>query len=208
METTIEILFRAALILGIQYLTFQAFPIIFEDRHGFNIQETGMSFIGMGLGMLIGLALQPLFTRYAHRPTLIHLRSNRSSRYLRNQRIKCNGDTPPEARLIIGQYGAVIMPISLFWLAFTTYSKVHWIVPIIASVPFGISILFCFAAIFTYTVTAYRPVAASAMAANTFVRTASASVFPLFAGQMYHRLGTAGATALLAGLTAVAAPLP
>ena len=105
-------------------------------------------------------------------------------------------------------WGAVILPISLFWLAFTTYPSVHWIVPIIATVPLGIAILFCFFAIFTYTVTAYRPIAASAMSANSFVRTASASAFPLFAGQMYDRLGTVGATALLAGLTTLAVPIP
>ncbi|EEB93904.1 hypothetical protein MPER_07378, partial [Moniliophthora perniciosa FA553] len=33
-----------SLILGILYLTFQAFPIIFERNHGFNMQETGMAF--------------------------------------------------------------------------------------------------------------------------------------------------------------------
>ena len=68
--------------------------------------------------------------------------------------------------------------------------------------------ILCFFAIFTYLVTAYRPIAASAMSANTFVRTAAASAFPLFAGQMYDRLGTVGATALLAGLTTIAAPIP
>lgn len=55
---------RAALILGIQYLTFQAFPIIFEDGHGFNVQSTGLSFIGMGVGLFIGLACQPFVNRY------------------------------------------------------------------------------------------------------------------------------------------------
>lgn len=129
-------------------------------------------------------------------------------RYFRQQREKYNGNPPPEVRLVIGQVGAVLMPISLFWFAFTTYPHVHWIVPIIASVPFGTGIFFAFAAIFTFTVTAYRPIAASAMAANTFVRTTSAAAFPLFAGQMYSKLGTVGATALLAGLTTVAAPLP
>ncbi|KAI0684802.1 major facilitator superfamily domain-containing protein, partial [Cytidiella melzeri] len=181
----------AALILGIQYLTFQAFPIIFEQGHGFNVQSTGLSFIGMGLGLFIGLALQPFF-----------------SRYLRQQREKYDGKPPPEVQLVVGQFGAVLMPISLFWLAFTTYPHVHWVVPIIASTPFGTGIFFAYAAIFTYTVTAYRPVAASAMAANAFVRTASAAAFPLFARQMYDTLGTVGATALLAGLTTVAAPLP
>lgn len=105
-------------------------------------------------------------------------------------------------------WGAVLIPISLFWLAFTTYPQVHWIVPIIASVPFGIGTLFCFSSIFAYLVTAYRPVAASAMSANTFVRTSSAAAFPLFADQMYHSLGTVGATVLLAGLTTLAVPIP
>lgn len=100
------------------------------------------------------------------------------------------------------------MPISLFWLAFTTYSHVHWVVPIIASVPFGTGTFFAYASIFTFTVTAFRPIAASAMAANTFVRCASAAAFPLFARQMYETLGTVGATALLAGLLTIAAPLP
>ncbi|PSR79627.1 hypothetical protein PHLCEN_2v6928 [Hermanssonia centrifuga] len=175
----------------IQYLTFQAFPIIFEDGHGFSVQDTGMSFIGMGLGLFLGLASVPIFNGYQRR-----------------QIKKFNGSPPPETRLVPGQVGAVLMPISLFWLAFTTYPHVHWIVPIIASVPFGTGIMLAYTSVFTYLVTAYRPVAASAMASNTFVRTSTASAFPLFAGAMYDTLGTVGATALLAGLTALAAPLP
>lgn len=93
-------------------------------------------------------------------------------------------------------------------MAFTTYKQVHWIVPIIASIPFGAGICFTFTSVFTYLVIAYRPVAASAMAGNTFFRTILACVFPLVAGYMYNRLGTVGATALLAGLTTVMAPLP
>lgn len=134
---------------------------------------------------------------------------NYSRSYRRNVlNVKYNGNPPVEASLIPGMLGAVMVPIGLYWLAFTTYAHVHWIVPIIASVPFGTGIFFCFTSVFTYTVTAYRPIAASAMAANTFVRTCFAAAFPLFAGQMYHRMGTVGATALLAGLTTVAAPLP
>jgi hypothetical protein len=96
----------------------------------------------------------------------------------------------------------------LYWLAFTTYPHVHWIVPIIASVPFGTGVYFVFTSVFTYLVVAYRPVAASAMAANSALRSVFAAVFPLFSGAMYDRLGTVGATALLAGLTTLMAPLP
>ena len=93
-------------------------------------------------------------------------------------------------------------------MAFTTYKQVHWIAPIIGSTLFGAGTYFVFTGVFTYLVTAYRPIAASAMAANTFVRTATAAAFPLFARQMYKRLGTVGATALLAGVTTLASTLP
>lgn len=119
-----------------------------------------------------------------------------------------NGHPPPEVRLLMGMAGGILVPLSLFWLAFTTFPTVFWIVPIIGSIPFGTGILFVFTSTFTYLVTAYRPIAASAMASNSALRSAFAAVFPLFASQMYARLGTVGATALLAGLTALMAPLP
>ena len=140
-----------------------------------------------------------------------------------------NGILPPEARLLMGEVGGVLIPVGmwqfrskavgtylrlrssytgLFWIAFTTYRSVHWIVPIIGSIPFGAGIYFVFTSTFTYMVTAYRPIAASAMAANSAMRSTFAGVFPLFAHAMYDKLGTVGATALLAGLTTVLAPLP
>lgn len=53
----------SALLLGILYLTFQAFPIIFEEKHHFSLQLTGLTFLGIGVGMMSGLATQPLFNR-------------------------------------------------------------------------------------------------------------------------------------------------
>jgi hypothetical protein len=98
--------------------------------------------------------------------------------------------------------------LGLYWLAFTTYSHEHWIVPILASVPLGAGIYFVFSSVFTYLVVAYRPIAASAMSANGALRGSFAAGFPLFAGAMYVKLGTVGGTALLAGLTTVMAPFP
>ena len=108
----------------------------------------------------------------------------------------------------MGQVGGVLIPISLFWLAFTTYRSVHWIVPIIASAPLGMGICYAFTSTFTYLVTAYRPIAASVLASNSFFRSCFACVFPLFTTAMYNTLGTVGATALLAGLATLFAPLP
>jgi hypothetical protein len=108
----------------------------------------------------------------------------------------------------MGQIGGILVSVGLYGIAFTTYKNVHWIAPIIASVPFGTGIYFVFSSSFTYLVVAYRPVAASAMASNSAMRSSFAAAFPLFASQMYDALGTVGATALLAGLATAMAPLP
>ena len=54
----------------------------------------------------------------------------------------------------------------------------------VASVFFGISFTLAFTASFTYLVDAYRPYAASAMGANSFLRSSFAAGFPLFIDQM------------------------
>lgn len=108
----------------------------------------------------------------------------------------------------MGQVGGVLIPISLFWIAFTTYPSVHWIAPIIASVPFGVGLHYSFTSTSAYFIIAYRPIAASALASNSFVRSCFASVFPLFTPAMYDTLGTVGATALVASLATLFTPLP
>lgn len=125
----------------------------------------------------------------------------------------------------MGKVGGILIPIStlpvfslndltdrrtigLYCIAFTTYKNVHWIAPIISSIPFGVGICFVYTSVFTYLVTAWRPMAAEAMTGNTIMRTTFAAGFPLFSTAMYHTLDTSGATALLAGLMTVMAPLP
>ncbi|EPQ30350.1 uncharacterized protein PFL1_01876 [Pseudozyma flocculosa PF-1] len=180
----------SALLLGLLYLLFIAFPIVFR-QHGFNVQEVGLSFVGIGLGQLVALASMPYWARkYAA------------------AREAGGGVAPPEARLPVAMAGALIMPVGLFAFAFTSYASVPWIVPILASILIGLAIGLTYISIFSFTVDAYRPVAASAMAANSIVRSSWAAAFPLFAGQMYSGLGVVGASALLAGLNVLMVPLP
>ncbi|KAH7097694.1 MFS general substrate transporter [Auriculariales sp. MPI-PUGE-AT-0066] len=185
----------SALVLGVLYLTFQAFPYIFASAppigHGFSVQLTGLTFLGLGVGMVLALATQPFW---------IALHARKVKEY--------NGQPPPEVRLYIGMAGAVLFPLGLFWLAFTTYTSVHPLVPIFAGIPIGMGTIYIFTTSFTFLVTAYRPYAASAMAGNSFVRSAFAAAFPLFAGPMYRALGSVGATALLAGLATLMSPIP
>lgn len=48
----------------------------------------------------------------------------------------------------------------------------------------------------------------SALAANTFLRSLFGAAFPLFATQMFNKLGVAWATSLLAFLCVLMVPIP
>ena len=194
------------MILGILYLAFQAFPIIF-GRHGFSQEFIGLSFLGIGTGLVLGSLSQPCWNRSSVCYFPLTAKLMTSCRLILKE-IQKHGTVRPESRLIMGQVGGVLIPIGLFGIAFTTYRSVHWIVPIIASIPFGVGILYSFSSTFTYLITAYRPIAASVLASNSFLRSCFAFAFPLFTSAMYDSLGTVGATALVASLATLFAPLP
>ncbi|PSS18916.1 hypothetical protein PHLCEN_2v3176, partial [Hermanssonia centrifuga] len=180
-----------SLILGILYLVFQVFPIIFGGLHGFSPEQVGLSFLGVFIGLCIAMASQVLWNR---------ARARIFEQY--------GSNPPPEVWLSMGKLGGILVPISLYILAFTTYRHVHWIAPMIASIPFGIGICFVYTSTFTYLVTAFRPMAAAALTGCAIMRTSFAAGFPMFSNAMYARLGTVGATALLAGLMTLMVPLP
>lgn len=181
----------SAILLGILYLFFGAFHNIFGDVYGFNLWQTGVAFLGILVGMVAGSATDPLWSRV-------------NARLLR-----ANGDQPePEFRLPPAVAGAVLVPVGLFIFAWTTYSTVHWIVPIIGSGLFGMGTLLVFTGIFTFLVDAYPHYAASAMAANAFARCTLAAAFPLFGLQMYSSLGYQWGSSVLAFLTVAMLPFP
>lgn len=59
-----------------------------------------------------------------------------------------------------------------------------------------------------YLIDVYLVYANSAMAANTMLRCAFGGAFPLFAAQMFHKLGVAWAASLLGFLTLAMVPVP
>ncbi|KAI1068323.1 hypothetical protein LB507_004346 [Fusarium sp. FIESC RH6] len=186
----------SAILLGILYLFFGAFPLVFRTNHGMNLWQVGMTFLGIFVGLIIATATTPIWAK---------LRAG----WLEEQKKETGkAVSEPEYRLPPCILGAFLIPIGLFWFAWTTYSSVHWIVPIIGSGVFGCGMLLVFTGIFTFLVDAYPQYAASAMAANSFARCSFAAAFPLFGIQMYNTLGFQWASSLLAFLTVAMAPFP
>ena len=46
---------------------FGAFELVFENNHGFELWQVGLTYIGIALGMLIAIATGPLFRRHYER---------------------------------------------------------------------------------------------------------------------------------------------
>ncbi|CZT15679.1 related to benomyl/methotrexate resistance protein [Ramularia collo-cygni] len=181
----------SAVLLGILYLFFGAFAVVFQNNHGFNEWQIGLSFLGILVGMLLGVGCDPLWRRNYNR--LVD---------------KNDGISEPEFRLPPTIMGALVVPISLFGFAWTTYSRIHWIVPIVWSAVFGVGNIFVFSGVFTFLVEAYPQYAASALAANSFARSSFAAAFPLFGVQMYHQLGYQWASSLLGFIALALSPFP
>ena len=51
----------SALLLAILYLFFGAYDLIFPDIYGFNLWQTGLAFVGIGVGMLIAISTDLLY---------------------------------------------------------------------------------------------------------------------------------------------------
>jgi len=155
----------SAILLGILYLFFGAFPLVFQNNHGFSISQTGLAFLGLLVGMLTGISTDPIWR-------------NMYGRLVRQNREQGGGPggSEPEFRLPSTILGAWVVPIALFGFGWTTYSSVHWIVPIIFSGLFGLGVIWVYSGVFTFLVEAYPLYAASALAANSFARSYFAAV--------------------------------
>ncbi|GAA5868957.1 hypothetical protein JCM16303_000319 [Sporobolomyces ruberrimus] len=181
----------AAFIYGCLYLFFGAIPIVFAQDRGWSSGVASLPFIGIGLGMISAV--------------IVNVFENK--RYVRNL-IKNGGTLPPEARLPLCCVAGVMLPVGLFWFAWTTQPSVHWIVPVIAGFPFGMAMVMVFLTMFSYLIDVYYVFAASALAANAVLRSLLGFAFPLFTRYMFQRLGTQWALTLLAFLSLAFMPIP
>ncbi|GLA08250.1 hypothetical protein AnigIFM60653_009779 [Aspergillus niger] len=183
-----------SLVYGILYIWFEAFPIVFQEIHGFNPGESGMSFLGIITGT-VAFAIPGYFTwKYFYQSKLV-------------------GDNdesfPPEYELPPACVGSICLPISLFWFGWTgNFESVHWIAPIAAAALFSVGGCLIFNPIFCYLARAYPRYAASVLAGNDFMRSSFGAGFPLFAAAMFHHLGVGWACTLLGCLTCLFVPFP
>ena len=96
----------------------------------------------------------------------------------------------------------------LFWFGWTAEPKFSWAVPTVAAGFFGAGFVVVFQQCINFLVDTYGEYAASATAANTFLRSILAAALPLAAKPLFRNLGVGPAMSLLGGIAALALPAP
>ncbi|KAF2677973.1 MFS general substrate transporter [Lentithecium fluviatile CBS 122367] len=179
-------------IYGLLYLFLTAYSLVFQGVYGWSAGLSGLVYFGMVAGELIAFAVI-----FLTNPSYV-------------KKLDANDNVPiPEWRLPIAMIGAPLFAAGLFWFGWTGYSgTVHWIVPVLSGLFTGFGIFSIFLSLLNYIVDSYLMFAASAIAANTFMRSLFGGIFPLFATYMFNGMGIQWASTLLGCVAVVCIPMP
>jgi multidrug resistance protein len=183
--------FYMSILYGILYMFFVSFPIIYQEGKGYSSGKTGLMFIPIAVGCIFGLAATPALNKD----------------YLK-QRSRYEGMPPAEIRLRGMMIGCWFIPMGLFISAWTSYPQLSWAGPAMGGLPVGVGIVFIYNSANNYIVDSYQHLAASALAAKTFIRSLYGAAVVLFCSYMYRGMGNQWAGTLVALLALVCCPIP
>lgn len=199
-----------ALITGLLFAWLESLPIVFGGIYGFDLGQIGLAFLGLLVGSVVAYLIFVVWF-FA----------------FESKKFDYNGYCAPEERFIPLMAGCIFIPICLFIFGWSAKANIPWIVPIVGSGLFSIGgfslfvslsihshrneaseLTFGQISILNYLPDAYPEYAASVLAGNNFIRCSFGAGCVLFAAPMYHNLGTAWASTLLAILGCVFVPVP
>jgi len=173
------------------YMLFTIYPIVFQQKRGWNSGVGELPLIGTAIGACIGGAI-------------VFYTSSRDKK-----KMLAGVPRTPEDRLPLAMLGGILFAITMFWFAWSgEYNSVHWIVPTIAGTFLATAIMLIFVAYLNYLTDTYLMYTASAMAANTICRSACGAAAPLFTQYMFNALGVGGGGSLIGGVACLLAPIP
>ncbi|KAH8601990.1 putative MFS multidrug transporter [Bisporella sp. PMI_857] len=173
---------------AVLYLTFSIVPLVFTTNHNFTLEQNGAVFAAMCVGSLMSTVISLFQEKVAHRYGKI--------------------SSTPEGRLYFSCVQSALLPIGLFWFAWTLAPSIHWIAPTMAIGCATMGLFSIYLAVFNYLADTYHRYASSALAAQSFCRNMLAGVFPLIANAMFRRMTFSGASSFLAGISLLLTAVP
>lgn len=182
--------FYVAVVFAYTHILFTTMTEIFQDKYSFSTGSASLSFLGIGVGFIIGMfGCRARLDRYVNR-------------------MKSRGGMKPEHRLPPMVLGGLLVPISLFWYGWSIEKHTHWIAPIIATALLGIAVVSTLIPAYSYLVDAFGIHAASALAATITLRAVTGAFLPLVAPPMYDKLGLGWGNSLLGFIALAFMPVP
>jgi len=182
-------------VYALLYMLMAALPVIYGEMRGMGPVVSTLPFLSVFIGILFG-------------GLLIILDKERYGRKLRELGTE---DGIPEQRFVPMGLGAVLLPVGLFWFAFTGPAQTSSPWPSIIALAFSMAgMVLVFETAIIFIIDMYKSFANSAIAANTLMRSIVGGAFPLFTAGMVHNLGyqSTWAMALLAFISLALAPIP
>ncbi|KAM0244424.1 hypothetical protein ACHAP5_006226 [Fusarium lateritium] len=177
---------------GLLFLFFTTITPVFRNQYGFSSGITGLAYLGIGIGSFISL----------------YIAAVTNDKIVMKLAARNGGKVEPEMRLPSMVIFACLLPISFFWYGWTAEKQVHWIVPIIGTVPFGIGIIGIYMPIQAYAIDCYPGYAASVTATITAARALFGALLPLAGPKMFSTLGLGWGNSLLGFLALLFVPVP
>ncbi|QSZ29606.1 hypothetical protein DSL72_004122 [Monilinia vaccinii-corymbosi] len=180
-----------SVLYALMYMLFTIYPIIFQEKRGWNSGVGELPLSGTIVGAIIGGIIIFMVSRHDRK------------------KLEAGHVGVAEDRLPVAMVGGILFPITMFWFAWSgNYNSVHWIVPTLGGVFLSTSIVLIFVSYLNYLTDTYLMYAASAVAANTVCRSAAGAAAPLFTPYMFNALGVGGGGSLIGGLAILLAPIP
>ncbi|RFU74918.1 fluconazole resistance [Trichoderma arundinaceum] len=181
----------ASFVYGILYMQLGAIPIIFQEVRGWDPISASLPFLSIIIGASLGCGI------------------NIYNQILYNRAYYAAGNKAvPEMRLLPMMLGSFFFCASQFLIGWTAKSDTTWVAPCVGLVMLGMGFFTIFQAALNYLVDTFQAFAASAIGANTFLRSCVAGALPLAVGPLYHNIGVGSGSSITGGFAAVLIPVP
>ncbi|RSL84887.1 hypothetical protein CEP51_003614 [Fusarium floridanum] len=187
----------SAIAQGVVFCLYAAYPLILSTAYSFNLAQIGLSFLPMFVGNVLAVPVLGIIDRSTA------VREHFSA-------TDAVGSTLlPERRLGGAILGGILMPISLFWGGWTARQDIHWIVPLLSGLLFGMSYTLILISYAIYKNDIYgAEFGASAFSAEVMMRYVLSAPVPLFTVHMVNRIGFGWSMTLMGLICAVLIPIP
>ena len=201
----------ASFVYGILYANLAAFPLEFQQERGWNLLVGALPFLALLGGILLGGATNVFNQSYYNRCFV------------------ANGNKPvPEARLPPMMVGSIFFSGGIFLFGWTSSKDISAVGPCFGAALMGFGFftifqryvrilqrtiiaktnIFVINSALNYLIDTFQRYAASAVAANTFLRSILAAAFPLFINPMYSRLGIDWGSSVFGFFSLLLIPIP